>query len=88
MSKDEQLTNLNSLERRSEGHTINYICSFAIYGYLLSCVTAACRLILISKHLYLICSLEDFDGEEVDEEALIEQRRQQRLAIVQVCARH
>lgn len=28
--------------------------------------------------------LEDFDGEEVDEEALIEQRRQQRLAIVQV----
>ena len=31
------------------------------------------------------CSLEDFDGEEVDEEALIEQRRQQRLAIVQVC---
>uniref|UniRef100_A0A673ZZL4 Serine/threonine-protein kinase PRP4 homolog n=1 Tax=Salmo trutta TaxID=8032 RepID=A0A673ZZL4_SALTR len=26
---------------------------------------------------------EDFDGEEVDEEALIEQRRQQRLAIVQ-----
>lgn len=27
--------------------------------------------------------LEDFDGEEVDEEALIEQRRQQRLAIVQ-----
>uniref|UniRef100_A0A8C5FIN5 Serine/threonine-protein kinase PRP4 homolog n=1 Tax=Gadus morhua TaxID=8049 RepID=A0A8C5FIN5_GADMO len=28
-------------------------------------------------------SLEDFDGEEVDEEALIEQRRQQRLAIVQ-----
>uniref|UniRef100_A0A8D3DDL1 Serine/threonine-protein kinase PRP4 homolog n=1 Tax=Scophthalmus maximus TaxID=52904 RepID=A0A8D3DDL1_SCOMX len=31
--------------------------------------------------------LEDFDGEEVDEEALIEQRRQQRMAIVQVCAR-
>uniref|UniRef100_A0AAY5JW90 Serine/threonine-protein kinase PRP4 homolog n=1 Tax=Esox lucius TaxID=8010 RepID=A0AAY5JW90_ESOLU len=28
-------------------------------------------------------SEEDFDGEEVDEEALIEQRRQQRLAIVQ-----
>ncbi|KAJ3611186.1 hypothetical protein NHX12_021202 [Muraenolepis orangiensis] len=28
-------------------------------------------------------ALEDFDGEEVDEEALIEQRRQQRLAIVQ-----
>ncbi|XP_074477432.1 pre-mRNA processing factor 4Bb isoform X2 [Sebastes fasciatus] len=27
--------------------------------------------------------LEDFDGEEVDEEAVIEQRRQQRLAIVQ-----
>ncbi|XP_068438001.1 pre-mRNA processing factor 4Bb [Clinocottus analis] len=27
--------------------------------------------------------LEDFDGEEVDEETLIEQRRQQRLAIVQ-----
>ncbi|XP_019943223.1 pre-mRNA processing factor 4Bb [Paralichthys olivaceus] len=27
--------------------------------------------------------LEDFDGEEIDEEALIEQRRQQRLAIVQ-----
>ncbi|XP_076617630.1 pre-mRNA processing factor 4Bb [Chaetodon auriga] len=27
--------------------------------------------------------LDDFDGEEVDEEALIEQRRQQRLAIVQ-----
>uniref|UniRef100_A0A8C7CTS8 Serine/threonine-protein kinase PRP4 homolog n=1 Tax=Oncorhynchus kisutch TaxID=8019 RepID=A0A8C7CTS8_ONCKI len=27
--------------------------------------------------------LEDFDGEEVDEEAIIEQRRQQRLAIVQ-----
>ncbi|XP_045915325.1 pre-mRNA processing factor 4Bb isoform X1 [Micropterus dolomieu] len=27
--------------------------------------------------------LEDFDGEEVDEEALIEQRRQQRMAIVQ-----
>lgn len=30
--------------------------------------------------------MEDFDGEEVDEEALIEQRRQQRLAIVQVCS--
>ncbi|TNM96502.1 hypothetical protein fugu_016163 [Takifugu bimaculatus] len=29
--------------------------------------------------------LEDFDGEEIDEEALIEQRRQQRMAIVQVC---
>uniref|UniRef100_A0AAX7T9A7 Serine/threonine-protein kinase PRP4 homolog n=1 Tax=Astatotilapia calliptera TaxID=8154 RepID=A0AAX7T9A7_ASTCA len=28
-------------------------------------------------------SLEDFDGEEIDEEALIEQRRQQRMAIVQ-----
>uniref|UniRef100_A0A7N8Y5U9 Serine/threonine-protein kinase PRP4 homolog n=1 Tax=Mastacembelus armatus TaxID=205130 RepID=A0A7N8Y5U9_9TELE len=28
-------------------------------------------------------SMEDFDGEEIDEEALIEQRRQQRLAIVQ-----
>uniref|UniRef100_A0A3P8WZ24 Serine/threonine-protein kinase PRP4 homolog n=1 Tax=Cynoglossus semilaevis TaxID=244447 RepID=A0A3P8WZ24_CYNSE len=27
--------------------------------------------------------MEDYDGEEVDEEALIEQRRQQRLAIVQ-----
>ncbi|CAJ1082602.1 pre-mRNA processing factor 4Bb [Xyrichtys novacula] len=27
--------------------------------------------------------MEDFDGEEVDEEALIEQRRQQRMAIVQ-----
>uniref|UniRef100_A0A669EWR8 Serine/threonine-protein kinase PRP4 homolog n=1 Tax=Oreochromis niloticus TaxID=8128 RepID=A0A669EWR8_ORENI len=27
--------------------------------------------------------LEDFDGEEIDEEALIEQRRQQRMAIVQ-----
>uniref|UniRef100_A0A667Z2I0 Serine/threonine-protein kinase PRP4 homolog n=1 Tax=Myripristis murdjan TaxID=586833 RepID=A0A667Z2I0_9TELE len=27
--------------------------------------------------------LDDFDGEEVDEEALIEQRRQQRMAIVQ-----
>uniref|UniRef100_A0A8D3BKV1 Serine/threonine-protein kinase PRP4 homolog n=1 Tax=Scophthalmus maximus TaxID=52904 RepID=A0A8D3BKV1_SCOMX len=34
-----------------------------------------------------VCRLEDFDGEEVDEEALIEQRRQQRMAIVQVCAR-
>lgn len=32
-----------------------------------------------------VCRLEDFDGEEIDEEALIEQRRQQRLAIVQVC---
>lgn len=32
----------------------------------------------------LFCRLEDFDGEEVDEEALIEQRRQQRMAIVQV----
>lgn len=30
--------------------------------------------------------MEDFDGEEIDEEALIEQRRQQRMAIVQVCA--
>ncbi|KAM6953422.1 pre-mRNA processing factor 4Bb isoform 2-T2 [Aplochiton taeniatus] len=28
-------------------------------------------------------ALDDFDGEEVDEEAVIEQRRQQRLAIVQ-----
>ncbi|KAF3703738.1 Serine/threonine-protein kinase PRP4 -like protein [Channa argus] len=27
--------------------------------------------------------MEDFDGEEIDEEALIEQRRQQRMAIVQ-----
>uniref|UniRef100_A0A3Q2NXI1 Serine/threonine-protein kinase PRP4 homolog n=1 Tax=Fundulus heteroclitus TaxID=8078 RepID=A0A3Q2NXI1_FUNHE len=31
--------------------------------------------------------LEDFEGEEIDEEALIEQRRQQRMAIVQVCWR-
>lgn len=30
-------------------------------------------------------SLEDFDVEEEDEEALIEQRRLQRQAIVQVC---
>ena len=30
-------------------------------------------------------SLEDFDVEEEDEEALIEQRRIQRQAIVQVC---
>lgn len=30
--------------------------------------------------------MEDFDGEEIDEEALIEQRRQQRMAIVQVCS--
>lgn len=28
--------------------------------------------------------MEDYDAEEEDEEALIEQRRQQRLAIVQV----
>lgn len=41
-----------------------------------------CRSIILTIS---VCSLEDFDGEEVDEEALIEQRRQQRLAIVQVC---
>lgn len=35
--------------------------------------------------LVYVCRLDDFDGEEVDEEALIEQRRQQRMAIVQVC---
>lgn len=34
-----------------------------------------------------VCRLEDFEGEEIDEEALIEQRRQQRMAIVQVSAR-
>uniref|UniRef100_A0A4W6E112 Serine/threonine-protein kinase PRP4 homolog n=1 Tax=Lates calcarifer TaxID=8187 RepID=A0A4W6E112_LATCA len=42
---------------------------------------------LWSCHIFesLVCvfRLEDFDGEEIDEEALIEQRRQQRLAIVQ-----
>lgn len=36
------------------------------------------------KWVYFVLRFEDFDGEEVDEEALIEQRRQQRLAIVQV----
>ena len=41
---------------------------------------------LMFQHKHCVFSLEDFDGEEVDEEALIEQRRQQRLAIVQVCA--
>ena len=40
---------------------------------------------MCSLFLIVFCRLEDFDGEEVDEEALIEQRRQQRLAIVQVC---
>lgn len=39
-----------------------------------------CWLILV------VCRLEDFEGEEIDEEALIEQRRQQRMAIVQVCS--
>lgn len=33
---------------------------------------------------YIFYSLEDFDVEEEDEEALIEQRRLQRQAIVQV----
>lgn len=33
----------------------------------------------------IFLSLEDFDVEEEDEEALIEQRRIQRQAIVQVC---
>uniref|UniRef100_A0A8C4NR24 Serine/threonine-protein kinase PRP4 homolog n=1 Tax=Dicentrarchus labrax TaxID=13489 RepID=A0A8C4NR24_DICLA len=37
----------------------------------------------LGHSLVCACRLEDFDGEEVDEEALIEQRRQQRLAIVQ-----
>lgn len=32
-----------------------------------------------------LCRLEDFEVDEEDEEALIEQRRLQRLAIVQVC---
>lgn len=49
--------------------------------------------ILVSVHTVLRCqmvnlynnSLEDFDVEEEDEEALIEQRRLQRQAIVQVC---
>ena len=36
------------------------------------------------KWVNFVTRLEDFDGEEVDEEAIIEQRRQQRLAIVQV----
>lgn len=35
----------------------------------------------------MFLSLEDFDVEEEDEEALIEQRRMQRQAIVQVCLR-
>lgn len=47
----------------------------------------------VSVHVLLRCqivnlynnSLEDFDVEEEDEEALIEQRRLQRQAIVQVC---
>lgn len=39
----------------------------------------------VFQHPMSGCSLEDFDGEEIDEEALIEQRRQQRMAIVQVC---
>lgn len=38
------------------------------------------------KKSFCLLRMEDYDGEEVDEEALIEQRRQQRLAIVQVCA--
>lgn len=37
-----------------------------------------------NKVLLFFCSLEDFDVEEEDEEALIEQRRLQRLAIVEV----
>ncbi|MGH0171093.1 UNVERIFIED_CONTAM: hypothetical protein FKN15_060812 [Acipenser sinensis] len=41
----------------------------------------------ISVALFFICnhSLEDYDVDDEDEEALIEQRRLQRLAIVQVC---
>lgn len=46
----------------------------------LELITANC-----AYHLVCVFRLEDFDGEEVDEEAVIEQRRQQRLAIVQVC---
>uniref|UniRef100_A0A672KXV8 Serine/threonine-protein kinase PRP4 homolog n=1 Tax=Sinocyclocheilus grahami TaxID=75366 RepID=A0A672KXV8_SINGR len=37
----------------------------------------------LSEVIVLFSRLEDFDAEEEDEEALIEQRRQQRLAIVQ-----
>ena len=37
-----------------------------------------------SKCVLFPFRLEDYDAEEEDEEALIEQRRQQRLAIVQV----
>uniref|UniRef100_A0A8C2XGM2 Serine/threonine-protein kinase PRP4 homolog n=1 Tax=Cyclopterus lumpus TaxID=8103 RepID=A0A8C2XGM2_CYCLU len=42
------------------------------------CISIICFLDLVC-----VCRLEDFDGEEVDEEFVIEQRRQQRLAIVQ-----
>lgn len=38
-----------------------------------------------SMYVLTFLSLEDFDVEEEDEEALIEQRRIQRQAIVQVC---
>ncbi|MEQ2204279.1 hypothetical protein XENOCAPTIV_010798, partial [Xenoophorus captivus] len=39
---------------------------------------------VIPAHILTVnSSLEDFEGEEIDEEALIEQRRQQRMAIVQ-----
>uniref|UniRef100_A0A665TQH6 Serine/threonine-protein kinase PRP4 homolog n=1 Tax=Echeneis naucrates TaxID=173247 RepID=A0A665TQH6_ECHNA len=37
----------------------------------------------LRRSFNFVCRLEDFDGEEIDEEALIEQRRQQRMAIVQ-----
>lgn len=44
-----------------------------------------CEIINVYICVIFFLSLEDFDVEEEDEEALIEQRRIQRQAIVQVC---
>lgn len=41
----------------------------------------------LKRQEFWFCRLDEFESEEIDEEALIEQRRQQRLAIVQVCLR-
>lgn len=68
---------------RKGSTSIYYIGSFVDFGYLIFSLKYETL-----KYLYFIGSLEDFDGEEVDEEALIEQRRQQRMAIVQVTGSH
>lgn len=68
-----------------QGYSDQSLKASAVWLHWLTPLTETVVVSLFKKSFCLL-RMEDYDGEEVDEEALIEQRRQQRLAIVQVCA--